>query len=51
MRVIRLRMAIWRELDVRGIGGLSKIAAPLRLSAKDVKKDVLQASGIHRGSG
>ena len=51
MEVIRLRMAIWRELDVRGIEDLSKIAAPLRLSAKGVKKDVLLASGIHRGGG
>ncbi len=38
LRMIRLRMAIGRELDNRGIGDLSEIAAILGLPAKEVEK-------------
>ncbi len=36
--MIRLPMAIGRDLDNRGIGDLSEIAATLGLPAKDVEK-------------
>jgi hypothetical protein len=38
LRMIRLRMAIERELDDRGTGDLCEIAAALGLPAKDVEK-------------